>query len=250
MSSSLIEIRKLSHQFQGNFVLDQISLNLFKNEIVTLIGPSGCGKSVFLKIILDLLKSQSGEIKKSNELGLISIAFQDSLLFPWLTVRENIEICMNSTIQSKQKKREKVNQLLAQTRLEKFADYHPSELSGGMKQKVNIIRCFANNSHLILMDEPFNSLDSIQRNELQDFTLRMVREFQKTILFVTHDIDEALYLSNRIILFSKSPGRIVNELQIPFARPRTHQSVRTDKEYPEIYARIYSHLQKEVGVNA
>jgi len=247
MNAPLIEIQKLRHQFQDHVVLDQISLKLFPNEIVTLLGPSGCGKSVFLKIILDLLKLQSGEIKKSNELGFMSIAFQDSLLFPWLTVRENIEICMNSAVQSRQEKREKVNQLLIQTRLEEFADYYPSELSGGMKQKVNIIRCFSNESQVILMDEPFNSLDSIQRNELQDFTLRMVRELKKTILFVTHDIDEALYLSHRILLFSKSPGRILEEIQIPFPWPRTAQSMRQEKEYASIYSLIHSHLKKEVG---
>lgn len=252
MTASLIRIENISLRFGSLQVLSDFSMDLRKGEFLSLIGPSGCGKTVLLKMISGLLKPASGEIRfhfdeheKSHQL---SIAFQDSLLFPWLTVRENIRICMNDRERTETEKKEMIEDLLELTRLKKFENHYPAQLSGGMKQKVNVLRCFGSDSSVILMDEPFSSLDFLQRTDLQEFTQVICQKKKKSILFVTHDIDEALYLSDRVLVMSQNPGMIIKEWAVPFSRLRHLDSVRSDPRYSALFREIKKTIGSQLEV--
>lgn len=250
MTSSLIEIENIHHSFGALPVLSPISMELRKGELLSLVGPSGCGKTVLLKIMAGLIKPTSGQLKYSFQEKVspvrFSIAFQDSLLFPWLTVRENIRICMNDHKRSESEKHQVIEEMLELTNLKKFEKLYPSQISGGMKQKVNVLRCFCSDASVIFMDEPFSSLDFLQRADLQAFTQEIWQEEKKTILFVTHDIDEALFLSDRILVMSQSPGSIKKEFQVPFPRLRHLDSVRSDARYSSLFREI----KNSIGLKA
>jgi ABC-type nitrate/sulfonate/bicarbonate transport system, ATPase component len=205
MATPLVQVRNLSKSFCDHKVLNNVSLTLEKHEFVSLLGPSGCGKTVLLKILSGLMNKTGGEITynfPSNDHILVSMAFQKSPFFPWLNLIDNVTICMNQKRMSKRDKKDIAIEFFKKASLEKFIMYYPDEISGGMRQKVNIIRCFCSGGELILMDEPFVFLDFIQRTELQQFTLKIWQKQKKTLFFVTHNLNEAIILSDRILLMS------------------------------------------------
>ncbi len=213
--------------------LEPVSVDVAPRDFVSLIGPSGCGKSTLLAIAAGLEPPTTGTVElegrilrhPGRERGMV---FQNYTLFPWLTVRENVCFAQRLRVNRRaaHSKGEHsslaaaADHLIAIMGLEKFADRYPRELSGGMKQRVAIARALANKPRLLLMDEPFGALDAQTREEMQELVLLLSLHESCTILFVTHDIEEALYLSNRVLVFSAHPGRIIEEITVPFPADR------------------------------
>src|SRR5690606_32725547 len=193
-----------------------------------------------------------GEFKISQdkeERPLQSMVFQEQGVIPWLTVEENVAFGLNMRNIEKQFVKERTSFYLKKVGLEKFSKHYPKDLSGGMKQRVSIARAFANNPEILLMDEPFAALDEQNKFILQEELLSIWEETKKTVLFITHSIDEALLLADRIILMSSQPGTIVKDIRIPMPRPRTIEDVRSNDEMTQIFIDIWEHLQREVKQN-
>lgn len=216
-----IEIQGLSKVYKsknGSFqALENVSLYVKNEEFVSILGPSGCGKSTILRILAGLEEATAGSVKvdgeevvgPSAERGMV---FQSYTLFPWLTVRENIEFGLNLKGMKGKERKEVSDKYLELVGLERFANSYGKELSGGMKQRVAIARSLANNPEVLLMDEPFGALDAQTKQSMQQLLLDIWKKEKTTIVFITHDIDEALFLSQRIYVMEARPGRILEEI--------------------------------------
>src|SRR5881409_3711840 len=214
--------------FVGRLVLDGISFSLAAGELVSLIGPSGCGKSTLLRLIAGLDSADSGELligsQPISELGAErGLVFQDPNLFPWLTVRRNIEAGLVARRVLREKRNE-VDEFMRLVGLEAFADAYPHHLSGGMAQRVALARALINHPKVLLLDEPLGALDAFTRMRMQDEVLRLWQARRTTILFVTHDIDEAIYMSDRIMIMTPRPGKIEQIIPVKMERPRDRSS--------------------------
>ncbi len=200
--------------------LSDINLEIRHGEFVSIIGPSGCGKSTLLKIIGGLEKPTSGTIEYADKENRLGFVFQDSVLLPWKNVRENAEFPL--VIQNKKTKENdaRLDDLLSLAGLTDFANALPRELSGGMKQRVAIVRALSYDAPLLLMDEPFGALDAITRDHLNIELLKIWSKTGKTIIFVTHSIEEAVFLSDRVLVMATKPGRIREIVTIDLPRPR------------------------------
>ena len=223
----MISIHGVTKTFDNIVALDGIDLDVARGELVCLLGPSGCGKSTLLNAVAGFVAPTTGEIvadgKRVTEPGPErGMVFQEYALFPWMTVRANVafglEMRGESGIDAK------VEALLAKLRLAEFANRFPKDLSGGMRQRVAIARVLALDSPILLMDEPFGALDALTRRNLQEELLRIWTELGKTILFVTHSIDESIYLADRIAVMTYRPGRVKAIVPVPFPRPRDSAS--------------------------
>ena len=222
--------------------LSNISLSLAPGELVSLIGPSGCGKSTLLRLIAGLDTPDSGELlvgsdpinEPSAERGLV---FQDPNLFPWLTVRRNIEAGLVARRVLREKRNE-VDEFMRLVGLEAFADAYPHHLSGGMSQRVALARALINHPKVLLLDEPLGALDAFTRMRMQDEVLRLWQNRRTTMLLVTHDIDEAIYMSDRILVMTPAPGRIDRKIGIDLSRPRD----RTSEPFVRLRSQILEHL--------
>jgi len=249
MQFHILNVKNVKKSFNGHDIIDDVNFELKKGEFVSLVGPSGCGKTVLLKILAGLMSHSGGEIRydftNENDIN-ISMAFQRSPLFPWMDIFENITVCMNNRGFSQSEREKIAEDYLRKAQLERFKNYYPNQISGGMTQKVNVLRCFCSGSELILMDEPFVFLDFIQRTNLQKFTLDVWREERKTIFFVTHNLHEAITLSDRILLMSANPGKIINEFNVDFERPRNIEDIRESPKYIELFRDVNRHLIHEV----
>lgn len=237
-----LEIKQLSKVFSGIsgevVALQHIDFAVKQGEFVSIVGTSGCGKSTLLSIIAGLGRHTSGEIlvdgrPVSGPGPDRAVVFQSDATFPWLTVRDNIEYGMKVKKIPAQARREKTDELLKLLELEKFRDAYPRELSGGMRKRIDIGRAYAVDPQILLMDEPFGALDVVTRETMQAELLRIWSEKQKTVIFVTHDLEEAMFLSDRIVLLSPRPGRIKQIIDLPFERPRTRE-LRESKQFYEI----------------
>jgi ABC-type nitrate/sulfonate/bicarbonate transport system ATPase subunit len=212
----------------GGLALDKVSLFVSAGELVSIVGPSGCGKSTLLRLIAGLIGSTEGEllvgdepiIGPSAERGLV---FQDPNLFPWLTVRRNIEAGLVARGVLKQE-RGQVEKFMRLVALEAFADAFPHHLSGGMAQRVALARAMINHPKVLLLDEPLGALDAFTRMRMQDEVLRLWQARRTTMLLVTHDIDEAIYMSDRIVIMTPRPGRIEQIIPVKINRPRDRSS--------------------------
>jgi NitT/TauT family transport system ATP-binding protein len=225
----MVEIQALSKRYEvddGEIVaLSSISLTIAEGEFVCLLGPSGCGKSTLLKIVAGLVAPSGGSIRIAG--APISgpgpdraVVFQDYALFPWMTVTDNVEFGLAARGVDAARRRTTSAELLRAVGLADFAAKYPHHLSGGMKQRVSIARALAVDPVLLLMDEPFGALDAQTRYVMQQELLRIWRAYRKTVLFVTHSIDEALYLADRVLIMTARPGRIKQDLRVSTARPR------------------------------
>ena len=227
---NILEIRDLHKNFyikgQKLEVLSGVNLNVQDGELVAIVGASGCGKSTLLKLIITLEPISSGEILLDGEpvngpSPKCSMIFQEARLFPWLTVRQNIEFVIPDSV-PKEKKREMVEYYTNLVGLSEFMNAVPNQLSGGMQQRVSIARALATRPQLLLLDEPFGALDAFTRMNMQNEVLRIREQDKTTMIIVTHEIDEAIYLSNRVVIMGKNPGvvkRIV-PVDLPFPRDR------------------------------
>lgn len=227
-------------------VLDDISFDVKEGELVCILGPSGCGKTTLLRIIAGLVDKTSGSITVDGEdvtgpgpnRGMV---FQDFALFPWRTVQKNVEFGLEIKKIPPEERAEIATKYIHLVGLDGFEKSHPSELSGGMKQRVGIARALANNPHILLMDEPFGALDSQTRNQMQTELLRIQDETKKTIIFITHSVDESVFLADRIFILSARPGHIVKEYKIDLPRPRD----RGDSDFIAIRRSILSDLEQQ-----
>lgn len=229
--------------------LDQVSMNISEGEFVCLVGPSGCGKTTLLRILAGLETKSAGkfEIKQGNEnRPLQSMVFQERGIIPWLTVEDNVAFGLKMRHLPKEIIKERTNYYIEKVGLEKFSKLYPKELSGGMKQRVSIARAFANDPEILLMDEPFAALDEQNKFILQEELLSIWEETKKTVLFITHSIDEALLLSDRILLMSAQPGKIIKEIKNNLPRPRNIEQIRANKQMTENFIDILKHLHEEV----
>lgn len=228
----LVKIDNISKTFYSDWgnteALKQVYFDCLQSEFISIVGPSGCGKSTLLKIIAGLENPSSGEVtingKKIEGPGNDrAVIFQDSRLFPWLTVEKNISFGIQS-LMIKEDVDKIVEKTLTQVGLNNFRKAYPYELSGGMAQRVSIARALAVEPEVLLMDEPFSALDVLTRSRLQMELIDLWKNTKKTIILVTHDIEEALTLSQRMMIMSSSPGTVKEVLEIPFCYPRDRES--------------------------
>jgi nitrate ABC transporter ATP-binding subunit len=220
-------------------VLEGVDLTVFESEFVCLIGHSGCGKSTLLDMVSGFRKPTTGEVRLQGK--LISrpgpdrmVVFQNYALLPWKTAFENVYLGVNAVFpeKSKKEKTEIVRSHLALVGLEDAANKRPGQLSGGMKQRVSIARALSIRPQVLILDEPFGALDAITKEELQEELLKIWSEFKITVLMITHDIDEALFLSDRIVMMTNGPSASIGEvLDVPFARPRDRAQIMEDPRY-------------------
>jgi ABC-type nitrate/sulfonate/bicarbonate transport system ATPase subunit len=223
-------------------VLGDVSFSIAAGELVSLVGPSGCGKSTLLRLIAGLDFPDTGELLVGEEKILgpsaeCGLVFQDPNLFPWLTVRRNIEagLVARGVLQAQ---RHEVSDFMRLVGLEAFANSHPHHLSGGMSQRVALARALINHPKVLLLDEPLGALDAFTRMRMQDEVLRLWENRRTTMLLVTHDIDEAIYMCNRIFIMTAAPGRIERDIEIGLPRPRD----RTSESFLRLRSDILEHL--------
>ncbi|NHN33948.1 ABC transporter ATP-binding protein [Paenibacillus agricola] len=246
MSEVLLEISHLNKTFQSNKgsvqALHNIQLNIKEGEFLTVIGPSGCGKSTLLKIIAGLDTQYNGSVKLGNlqvvgpgiEKGFI---FQEPRLFPWLTVEKNIAADLSL---KNADTRKKVDELIELVRLKGFEKSYPRELSGGMAQRVAIARALLRNPKVLLLDEPFGALDAFTRAHMQEVLIDIWQKNKMTMIFVTHDIDEAIYLANRVVILKPRPGSIRNIVPIDLPFPRKKSNV----SFQELRFKVLNEFEK------
>jgi len=250
MSSLVVD--RVSKTWQGAKGLSveairDVSLRVSSGEFVAILGPSGCGKSTLLELIAGLEPASRGEIlidgeRVSGPNPKAVMVFQEHSLFPWLSVTDNVAFGLKMKGVAPDERRARVREVLRRVRLEPFAHHYPHQLSGGMKQRVAIARALVGNPEFILMDEPFAALDFQTRVLMQQFLLEVWRDFSSTILFVTHHIDEAILLSDRVVAMSAGPGRVLEEIAIDLPRPRSY----TSSGFNDYRVRLTGHMEREV----
>src|SRR5919112_2282536 len=253
----LLEVHKLSktyRQMGGNttVAIGELSCRIEPGEFVSFVGPSGCGKTTLLMSIAGLIAPSAGQViihgkEVSGPPPNLVLVFQDfnKSLFAWRSVLGNVRFGLEARAHRSPQEEDKARSLIELVGLKGFENHYPWELSGGMQQRVAIARALAYEPEVLLMDEPFGSLDALTRLELEDTILQLWQELGTTIVFITHDIEEAVYLSDRIWLLSRRPSRIVEELPIDFARPRNQVITRSQPGFMEIRNRIYQRIRNE-----
>ncbi|HSK39608.1 MAG TPA: ABC transporter ATP-binding protein [Arenibaculum sp.] len=229
--------------------LEPTDLGVGDNDFITILGPSGCGKSTLLRIVAGLDLPTSGRVLLDGEpvrgpgpdRGMV---FQGYSLFPWLSVRENVCFCLNEKGLPKRRQREIADAFLAKVGLTSFAEHYPRTLSGGMRQRAALARALANDPKILLLDEPFGALDHQTRALMQELLLGIWEADRKTVLFVTHDIDEAIFLANRVVVMTARPGRIKCDLRIDLPHPRDYR-IKTTAAFADYKARLTEEIRVE-----
>ena len=228
--------------------LQDVTFDVNKHEFLSIVGPSGCGKTTLLKIIAELTEPTGGTLRFGrHQNGRLrgAVVFQEHGLYPWMTVRDNVAFGMEMQGSGRTESRQAADQFIAKVGLSQFALSHPHELSGGMRQRVNLARALLADPQMLLMDEPFGSLDAQTRLVLQEELLRIFTHERREVLFITHDIEEAILLSDRVLVMSGNPGRILEEIPIPLKRPRDLTG-RAHSELAEIKWTIWKTISDEV----
>ena len=250
---AVVRIAGLGKRFltaAGEFeALRGVDLAIGEGEFVCLLGPSGCGKTTLLRILAGLDRHTEGNVEMRRERAdrpLASVVFQEHSIFPWLNVWDNVAYGLRARGLARSAVDERVGYFVDKVGLGRFARAHPHQLSGGMKQRVSIARAFANDPEVLLMDEPFSALDEQNRAVLQEELLRIWGDSGKTVVFITHSIDEAVFLSDRVVVLGGSPGRVVDEARIPFPRPRRVYELRSTPEFGALVSRFAAHIKAGV----
>jgi NitT/TauT family transport system ATP-binding protein len=233
----------------GAPVLDSVGFNIASGEFVCLVGPSGCGKTTLLRVAAGLIRPSRGELRFQGHRVTgpgpeLAIVFQDygRALLPWRTVAGNVAIALEAGGVPRGKRSAEVDRLLALIGLSDHAAKFPLQLSGGMQQRVQIARALAQHPQLLLMDEPFGSLDAMTRQALQDEIARLCKAQRQTVLFVTHDLEEAIYLGDRVVALKANPGRVVEIIDIALPRPRNQLTTREHPQFLEYRHRLFRQL--------
>ncbi|MFC1946736.1 ABC transporter ATP-binding protein [Chloroflexota bacterium] len=254
MAIPRIEFRHISKTFSGVNqtipALKDISFSVMPGEFITITGTSGSGKSTLFNLCAGLIEPDEGEIlidgeKIRNLAGMTGYMPQRDLLLPWRSVLKNVLLPQEIQGASREESRKKALEMLPYFGLETFEDDYPSTLSGGMRQRAALMRTWLTGCSTLLLDEPFGALDALTRKELQSWLLNVWQEFERTVMFITHDIEEAVYLADRVIVLSARPGEIKRELVVNLPRPR-HQQMIAEPEF----GRLVKELLDELGVNS
>ena len=252
----MLEVRRLSKIFfeqndprkPGLVALYDISLAIRKNEFVSLLGPSGCGKTTLIRIIAGLLTADRGDVLV-NQQGVTApghdrcMVFQQFGLLPWRTVLSNVEFGLEIEGMARKERRAVAEKYLELVGLKGFESYYPHQISGGMQQRVGIARALSKKPEILLMDEPFGAVDAQTREQLQEELLKIWAQTETTVVFVTHSIDEAIYLSDRVVVMQARPGRIKEEVRIDLPRPRWEGDVKADPRFAQLRARLRDSLR-------
>ncbi len=248
-----ISLKNVSKVFSGNQTeinaVHNMTLSIKDGEFFCIVGPSGCGKSTLIRILAGLESCTHGEVNinatdKSRPLN--AMVFQEQSVFPWMTVRQNVEYGLRMRKIPKKERSEIADYYIGMIGLTQFANAYPCQLSGGMKQRVSVARAFANDPEILLMDEPFGALDEQNRLLLQQELLRIWEGSNKTTVFITHSIDEALCLGDRVLVMTARPGEIKLIIPVDLPRPRDIESIRTTPHYNALYQTIWLQLRDEV----
>jgi len=252
----MLEVRRLSKIFfeqndprkPGLVALYNISLTIRKNEFVSLLGPSGCGKTTLIRIIAGLLTADRGEVlvnsQTVNSPGRDRcMVFQQFGLLPWRTVLSNVEFGLEIDGLPREERRALAEKYLELVGLKGFENYYPHQISGGMQQRVGIARALSKQPEILLMDEPFGAVDAQTREQLQEELLKIWAQTETTVVFVTHSIDEAVYLSDRVVVMQARPGRIKEEVKIELPRPRWEGDIKADPRFAQLRARLRDSLR-------
>jgi NitT/TauT family transport system ATP-binding protein len=246
---SAIRICDLRKTFGPLVAIDDVSVEIARGEFFMIVGPSGCGKTTLLRILAGLESITAGSIEietPTSHRPVNSMIFQGESIFPWMTVWNNAAYGLRMRSVPGPVIKEVVGHYLARTGLTRFADYYPHQLSGGMRQRVSIARAFANDPEILLMDEPFSALDAQNKLLLQEELLRIWEEHKKTVVFITHSVDEAVFLGDRIMVMTAQPGKLKSFVQVPVARPRNIIELQQTRQYGELITQIWSSLREEV----
>jgi NitT/TauT family transport system ATP-binding protein len=239
---SKLAIERVSRVFPGTKALEETTLAVHDNDFICILGPSGCGKSTLLRIVAGLDTPTTGRVlldgqpveRPGPDRGMV---FQSYTLFPWLTVRENV-------LFGRRARPETADRLIAQVGLRGFENHYPKMLSGGMQQRTALARALANDPKILLLDEPFGALDNQTRALMQELLLGIWEADRKTVLFVTHDIDEAIFMANRVAVMSARPGRIKTEVRVELPHPR-HYTMKTSPEFSRYKAELTEEIRTE-----
>ena len=244
-----IRIKNLIKRFRSLAAVDDVSIDIAEGTFFAIVGPSGCGKTTLLRILGGLEQVTSGQVEISDAKPgrpLYSMVFQGDSIFPWMTVWDNAAYGLKMRRAPKREIEEAVGRYLECTGLTRFARHYPHQLSGGMRQRVSIARAFANDPEVLLMDEPFSALDEQNRTILQQELLRIWEIDRKTVVFITHSVDEAVTLADKIMVMTASPGRAKTVIDVDLPRPRNVLELRNDPRYGHIVYSIWGHLKDEV----
>jgi NitT/TauT family transport system ATP-binding protein len=255
--SARLQLNGISKQFPDknndriHHVLDAVSFSAEPGEFISLIGPSGCGKTTLLRIVHGLERASAGVVTCEGRVITApdlrrAFVFQHFNLFPWRTVEENIGFGLEVRGDTRRDQQDRIDDMLRLVGLDGFGRHYPHEISGGMQQRVGIARALILDPAILLMDEPFGALDAITREKLQRDISDILAKQPKTTLFVTHNMDEAIYFSDRILVFGTNPGRIVEEVKVMLDRPRQADLVRASREFAEIREHLWSLLSREL----
>ena len=248
-----VTIERVWKVFRGQtgplVALEDVNVRVHEGEFLCIVGPSGCGKTTLLRILAGLEQQTTGELRIERAQGnrpLQSVVFQEQSIFPWMNVRDNVAYGLRMRGVSGKALNDPVDYYLDRVGLSHFARAFPHQLSGGMKQRVSLARAFANDPEVLLMDEPFAALDEQTKLLLQEELVRLWGENRKTVIFITHGIDEAVFLADRIFVMTARPGRVKALIDVPFERPRSLFDMRADPLYGQLTAQIWHALRDEV----
>ena len=240
-SGTVVAFDEVTKRFDAVEVLTPVTFTVERGEFVTIVGPSGCGKSTLLRLASRLEEPTSGEIRRSSD--KIAYVFQEPTLMPWRTVEHNVELLLELDGVERAKRRELVAEVLELVNLDEFAHHRPHQLSGGMKMRASLARSLVLDPDLFLLDEPFAALDSITRSRLNVELLALFAQRNFGAVFVTHSVDEAVYLSTRVMVMSARPGRIVAEFEVPFTYPREPE-LRYEPEFAALAGEVARSLKE------
>jgi len=247
---NILSVRGVERRFDTTLALQSTQLEVAENDFITILGPSGCGKSTLLRIVAGLDQQTAGEVLLDGrridgpgaDRGMV---FQSYTLFPWLTVLDNVCFGLGERGLPRKQQLEVAHGFLAKVGLKGFDKHYPKQLSGGMQQRTAIARALANDPRMLLMDEPFGALDHQTRELMQELLLGIWEEQRKTVLFVTHDIDEAIFMASRVVVMSARPGRIKLDREVSIPHPR-HYAVKTSPQFTELKAELTEQVRVEV----
>jgi NitT/TauT family transport system ATP-binding protein len=239
----MLHVEHLNKSYGETEAIGDVSFDVQAGELVCVVGPSGCGKTTLLKCISGLLAPTSGTVRVDGNLALVFQEYSRSL-FPWMTVRQNVAFPLRRKKMDKRERRELVERSLASVGLEHTLNRYPWQLSGGMQQRVAIARALAFKPQILLMDEPFASVDAQTRADLEDLVLEVRRNYEVTIVFVTHDIDESVYLSDRIVVLGPSPTSVQEVLEVPLGQPRDQVQTKERPEFAQLRAHVWRSIKR------